>query len=142
MRSGTENVPAIVGFGVAAGNLADDSASLATLRDFLETSLTDAVIVGKNAQRLPNTSYIIMPGVTSETQLIDFDLNGIAVSAGSACSSGKVTVSHVLLAMGISQEQAACGVRISLGAATTEHELTRFITAWKALYARSNQLAA
>lgn len=142
LRSGTENVPAIVGFGAAAANLAYDAAGISALRDGLETSLEGARMIGKRMPRLPNTSYLVMPGVASETQLIDFDLKGVAVSAGSACSSGKVTVSHVLLAMGVPEKEAACAVRVSLGEGTSENDITRFIAVWKELYARSNKVAA
>lgn len=134
LRAGTENVPAIVGFGVAAEGLKfPDSA----LRDYLEVSLPEAVVFGYEAARLPNTSCIGMPSVSNETQLIHFDLEGIAVSAGSACSSGKVKLSHVLTAMGVAKETAHTAIRVSLSAATTKQEIDQFIASWKALFARS-----
>ncbi len=92
---------------------------LRKLRDQLESKLLNLVssikIFGKNSKRLPNTSFVYMPGVKSDVQLMHFDLNNIAVSNGSACSSGKIEPSYVLLAMGATKEQANCSVRISIG---------------------------
>lgn len=134
LRAGTENVPAIVGFGAAATGLkSQDSA----LRDYLEASLPEAVVFGYEAARLPNTSCIGMPDVKNETQLIHFDLEGIAVSAGSACSSGKVKLSHVLTAMGVKKELAETAIRVSLGAGTTKQEIDAFVKAWQSLYQRT-----
>ncbi len=111
------------------------------LRNKLEHAITSfapgAVVFGEKANRLPNTSCIAMPGVSGETQVIDFDLKGFAVSSGAACSSGKVEVSHVLLAMGVEKELAASAIRVSLGYATAEAEIDAFIKAWQALYERT-----
>lgn len=142
-RSGTENVAGIVGFGVAAMEAMvglGEIDTLRALRDRLEQELTDyagdLVVVARGTDRLANTSCLIMPGVKGETQVMHFDLNGICVSSGSACSSGKVKVSHVLTAMGYSAAEAECSIRVSLGYATTADDIDRFVTAWKTLYDR------
>lgn len=96
----------------------------------------DGIVLVSSVPRLPNTSCIVMPGVSNEVQLMDFDLKGFAVSAGSACSSGRVEVSHVLLAMGIPKETAACAIRVSAGWNTTEKDITAFTEAWKQTHAR------
>jgi cysteine desulfurase len=143
-RAGTENLPGIVGFGRAAElALADHAgrARVAALRERLEreilTLTPSALIFGRGAVRLPNTSCLAMPGVSNETQLIAFDLEGIAVSTGSACSSGKVGPSHVLAAMGIAPADVACAIRVSLGWASTEEDIGRFVDAWTRLFTRS-----
>jgi cysteine desulfurase len=92
---------------------------------------------GAAAPRLPNTSCIGMPGVAAETQVIGFDLAGIAVSAGSACSSGKVTPSHVLAAMGLDAAAAGAAIRVSLGSETTAADIDRFVETWATLYAQA-----
>lgn len=140
-RAGTENVPAIAGFGVAAALAQDDrrdAPRLARLRDLLETRLTaeGAVAFGAGAPRLPNTSCLSMPGVASDTQVMDFDLAGFAVSSGAACSSGKVEPSHVLAAMGVPDAAARTAIRVSLGWSTTDAEVEAFIGAWLALRRR------
>jgi cysteine desulfurase len=91
---------------------------------------------GRERARLANTACFTMPGVASETQVIALDLAGIAVSAGSACSSGKVRPSHVLRAMGASEADSASAIRVSLGWLTTDEEIERFIAAWGELYNR------
>jgi cysteine desulfurase len=96
----------------------------------------DAVAVGRAAPRLPNTSALAMPGVDAATQVMAFDLAGIAVSAGAACSSGRVKPSHVLAAMGLPPEIAGSTIRVSLGWTTTEAELDRFAEEWLRLWAR------
>lgn len=93
-------------------------------------------IAGAGVARLPNTSCIVLPGVPSETQVMALDLAGIAVSAGSACSSGKVRPSHVLAAMGLSSEEAAAAIRVSLGWASAAADVERFVEAWSAMAAR------
>ncbi|MHB1218675.1 MAG: cysteine desulfurase family protein [Alphaproteobacteria bacterium] len=140
-RAGTENVPSIAGFGVAAALAKDDlhdAPRLARLRDLLEARLAaeGAVSFGADAPRLPNTSCLSMPGVASDTQVMDFDLAGFAVSAGAACSSGKVEPSHVLAAMGVPEAQARAAIRVSLGWSTTDAEVETFIGAWLALRRR------
>ena len=141
-RGGTENGAGIVGFGAAAALAREDLAragEIATLRDRLEARLreTEAAVrvFSAGAARLPNTSCVTMPGVQSETQVMGLDLAGAAVSAGSACSSGKVEPSHVLRALGAPDEVGGCAIRVSLGWATTEREIDRFARAWRALYA-------
>ena len=107
---------------------------LAQFRNILEKAIEDAVpdtiFVGKGAERLPNTSCFISPGWKGETQVMAMDLAGFAVSAGSACSSGKVKASKVLQALGYSNEDASCAVRVSLGVETTEDDVLRFAEAW------------
>ena len=147
LRGGTENVPGIVGFGVAAeiaaGSLAA-FAELAAWRDDLELRLARAepgiVVAGARAPRLPNTSCFTMPGVAAETQVMAFDLAGIAVSAGAACSSGKVARSHVLEAMGLDDEVAGSAIRVSFGWATERGELDLLLEAWSELHARTHNL--
>jgi cysteine desulfurase len=140
-RAGTENVAAIAGFGAAAeaarASLGPDAARMAALRAQLEVgiraAMPDAVIFGGAVARLPNTSLIAVPGIKAETALIAFDLNGIAVSSGAACSSGKVAASHVLTAMGAEPGLARGAIRISLGATTSENEVESLLIAWKRL---------
>jgi cysteine desulfurase len=142
LRAGTENVAGIVGFGVAAEcarNELDGYARIAVLRDYMEQSL-GARVFGATAPRLPNTSQIAMPGVAAETQVIGFDLDGIAVSAGSACSAGKVEAPYVLAAMGVPEGEAAAAIRVSLGRDTTREEVDRFIAAWRVLHRRTRRL--
>jgi cysteine desulfurase len=137
-RAGTENVAAIAAFGAAAAaaktNLAAEAAHMAKLRNRLEAGLrARAVIFGVAAERLPNTTLAAMPGAKAETLVIAFDLDGVAISSGSACSSGKVAPSHVLAAMGVPMELARGSVRVSVGAATTEAEIDRFLKVWQTL---------
>ncbi len=149
-RAGTENVSGIAGFGAAARVAKADlgrAAAIATLRDGIERRIKAAAPVapiwGEGiAKRLPNTSCIGMPGVPSETQVMALDLAGVAISAGAACSSGKVKPSHVLRAMGASAEAAGCSIRVSLGYGTTASDVDRFIEAWTKLYVRVSHRAA
>ncbi|WP_334148721.1 cysteine desulfurase family protein [Hyphomicrobium sp.] len=136
-RGGTENVAAIAGFGAAAKAALrdlDDAGRIAALRDRLETEVRratpEAIIVGGDAPRLPNTSSIARSGVSAETLVIRMDLAGLAVSAGAACSSGKVGESHVLAAMGLPPEIANSAIRVSLGPETTEQDIAAFLAAW------------
>lgn len=136
-RAGTENLPGIVGFGVAAGLAGADverAADLAALRDGLEAAVRRACptvrIMGAGAPRVASLACLALPGVPGETQVMALDLAGIAVSAGAACSSGKVTPSHVLAAMGADAATAASAIRVSLGWSTTAADLERFIAAW------------
>jgi cysteine desulfurase len=143
-RAGTENVAAIAGFGAAAreaaGGLAEEGRRVAALRQRLEAGLREimpgTVIFGAAAERLPNTTLFAVPGQKAETALIALDLAGIAASSGSACSSGKVTASHVLRAMGVAPGLAAGAVRLSLGRNTTETEVEDFLIAWRKLASR------
>jgi cysteine desulfurase len=141
LRAGTENVAAIAGFGAAAaaaaaGKVADTS-RMGALRARLETGIKSvtpaAVIFGEDAPRLLNTTLFAVPGLKAETAIIAFDLSGIAVSSGSACSSGKVQASHVLAAMGVEPALARGAVRVSIGYSTTEAEIDRFLQAWNTL---------
>jgi cysteine desulfurase len=148
-RPGTENLPGIVGFGTACALAAADTGwaqRVGTLRDRLEADIVaiapQARVLGAGAPRLANTSCLTMPGVGNQTQLIDLDLAGIAVSAGSACSSGKVGPSHVLAAMGIEAEEAQSAIRVSLGWASTESDVDRFVAAWGRLYERTRSRPA
>lgn len=147
-RGGTENVPGIVGFGVAAEEAAREvrpfGAAVRSLRDRLEAGIADlapdAVIFGRGQRRLPNTTLFSVPGLTAETFLIAFDLEGVAVSSGSACSSGKVGRSHVLGAMGVEPELASGAIRVSLGWTTQEADVVRFLGVFeKVLSALSNR---
>ena len=142
-RAGTQNIPGIAGFGAAAQWWIESDTDLPAvmkLRDRLELACREfgSTVFGAEAVRLPNTSCLTMPGVSSETQVMAFDLDGIAVSAGSACSSGKVGPSHVLAAMGVVPELAASAVRVSLGWDTREEDIELFVGAWAALYRRKN----
>jgi cysteine desulfurase len=143
-RGGTEPLPAIAGL-AAAARVAIDGDRLAGLRDRIEAGIAalapEAVIAGAAAPRLPNTSCIILPGVAAETQVIALDLAGVRVSAGAACSSGKVGRSPVLAAMGFS-ELAGCGIRVSLPWDVAEDAPERFLGAWAAMRARLSQRAA
>jgi cysteine desulfurase len=136
-RAGTENVAAIAGFGAAADAARDDLAQIAkvrALRDRLETEVREltpeAVVIAAEADRLPNTTNLALPGASAETLVIALDLKGIAVSAGAACSSGKVGASHVLAAMGLAPDIARAAIRISLGPGSTERDIAAFLAAW------------
>ncbi len=140
-RSGTENVIGIAGFGAAAEAAARDVAEgrwaeVEKLRRILENALAgearQTIFVGKGANRLPNTSCFATPGWKGETQVMQMDLAGFAISAGSACSSGKVRASTVLRAMGYDDETASSAIRVSLGLETTEQDVLRFAEAWLA----------
>jgi cysteine desulfurase len=143
-RAGTENVPAIAGFGAAAREaatgLAGEGRRVVALRERLEAGLREivpeTVIFGASAERLPNTTLFAVPGQKAEIALIALDLAGIAASSGSACSSGKVTASHVLKAMGVAPALAGGAVRLSIGRNTTESEVEGFLLAWRKLVSR------
>lgn len=142
-RGGTENVIGALGFSVAAQDAVTEILNfqkLNTLRDRMEKALCDyspeLVFHGQNAPRLSNTSLFSLPDVPSSTQMIHMDLAGIAVSNGSACSSGRVEPSHVLNAMGVSDEHSLSSLRVSMGWDTTESDISAFIDAWKELYDR------
>ena len=134
-RGGTENVLGIAGFGAAAeraGAQLANMANVAALRDRLETELAseapELLIAGKGTERLVNTSCLILPGMPGETQVMALDLAGVAISSGSACSSGKVRESHVLKEMGVSD--AGSAIRVSLGLETTDEDIDTFIRVW------------
>ncbi len=141
-RAGTENVSGIAGF-AAAAEAAKGGLDVTGFRDRLELSLVQiaagAKIFGARAPRIANTTCISMPGVPAETQVMALDLAGVCISAGAACSSGKVQRSPVLLAMGVAAEEAACATRISLGWNTGPADIERLIIAWQDLYTRVRQ---
>lgn len=145
-RSGTENLAGIAGFAKAVSLVPENlnvMDKLKGLRDHLEQTITshapDVVFYGASSDRLPNTTTILMPDVASETQVMAFDLDGICVSSGSACSSGKVKPSHVVSAMGARQGQALSTVRVSLGWQTTEQDVDSFSASWVKLYDRKRK---
>jgi cysteine desulfurase len=139
MRAGTENVAGIAAFGAAAAaagrRLADEAADMLAVRNLLEEGLgaisPQAVIFGASAARLPNTTLFALDGVNAETAIIALDLEGVAVSSGAACSSGKVQPSHVLGAMGVSPSLLRGAVRVSLGWTTTQDDVACFLGAWR-----------
>ena len=141
-RSGTENPAALAGFAAAAreaaADLAGRNARISALRDALEAGMrrgaNDIVIHGAEGERIANTSFFSLPGLKSETGQIAFDLEGIALSAGSACSSGKVGESHVLTAMGF--DAALGGLRVSLGPGSGEADVERFLAAFARVVSR------
>lgn len=144
-RAGTENLPGIVGFGMAAELAAAEAGGsepdrLRRMRDRLEAEaarrVPAALLVGRGAGRLVNTACLVLPGVASQTQVMALDLAGVAVSAGSACSSGKVSASHVLEAMGLPPGIAGCAVRVSLGWGSRDEEVDLFLAAWADLARR------
>ena len=148
-RSGTENVAAIAGFGAAAEEAADFVDGMARIRiqrDRFEAALKalapQVVIFGAGAERLPNTCNFAIPGLAAETALIALDLDGVAVSSGSACSSGKVKPSHVLAAMGVTEDMARSGLRVSFGWSSGDEDVDAAIASLRKLLARRAVLAA
>jgi cysteine desulfurase len=142
-RGGTEPLPAIAGMAAAAEAASPGvAASLAALRDAIEAGCAarGAMVAGAGAPRLPNTSSLILPGVPAETQVIALDLAGLQVSAGAACSSGKVGRSHVLAAMGLG-EDAACAIRVSLPWNAPADAAERFLSAWNTMRERLRRAA-
>jgi cysteine desulfurase len=139
-RAGTENVAGIAGFEAAAKAAMErrdsDAVRLESLRNQLENGLRDtpdAIVFADGSPRLPNTTLFTVPGLKAETAVIGFDLAGVAVSSGSACSSGKVQPSHVLEAMGFGPELAQGAVRLSLGWSTSDADIDRCLKAWRKL---------
>jgi cysteine desulfurase len=139
-RAGTENVAGIAGFGAAVKAvlqaLPEDAERMATLRGHLEKGLravAGATVFSEEVERLPNTVLFTAPGLKAETAVIGFDLEGVAVSSGSACSSGKVQPSHVLSAMGFDPAVAQGAVRLSLGWSTAPEDINRALEAWRKL---------
>ncbi|MBL9061028.1 aminotransferase class V-fold PLP-dependent enzyme [Tabrizicola sp.] len=150
-RAGTENLIGIAGFAAAAEAAARDLADgvwdeVAEFRNILESELSAAgketISVGNGSPRLPNTLCLIAPGWKGETQVMAMDLAGFAISAGSACSSGKVRASRVLTAMGFDQALAAQAIRVSLGPGVTKDDVGRFAKTWTAAYAKARARAA
>ena len=133
-RPGTENLGAIVGFGAAVEwvmrDMGPETARMRTLRDRFEAGLPrEGVIFGKNGPRLANTSNFALPGIVAETAVIAMDLEGVAVSSGAACSSGKVRSSRVLAAMGVAPELAKSALRVSFGYASEESDVEAALAA-------------
>ncbi len=150
-RAGTENILGIVAMAAAARAALRDLSDgvwerVAQFRNILETALEadspDTILVGRRSRRLPNTSLILTPGWKGETQVMALDLAGFAVSAGSACSSGKVRASRVLRAMGYDEGLAGCALRVSLGPQTTEDDVLRFADAFTAARRKQRSRAA
>jgi len=148
-RAGTENVAAVAGFGAAAEAALRDldrMGNVKTLRAHGEQRLNalvgDAIVFGAGAERLPNTICVAAAGMNAETLVIALDLDGFAVSAGAACSSGKVRQSHVLTAMGVDPALAANAIRVSFGASTTREEIESFADAWVRIVKRAQPRAA
>jgi len=140
-RAGTSNAPAIAGFGVAcelAGETIARGPEIAALRDEMATAAKAAggVVWGETEDRLPGVLSLSAPGFSAEKQLMALDLAGIAVSAGSACSSGKARPSHVLAAMGVDEDLAQCAIRVSLGWSSTKADAMAFIREWPKAYGR------
>ncbi len=139
-RAGTENLPGIAGFAAAAMAQIAVYDRVRSLRDALEAEIAaimpEAIVLGAAAPRLPNTTAVALPGIAAETQIIALDLDGVMVSAGAACSSGKVRTSHVLEAMGAGPDLAGSTIRVSLGWETGEADIARLLDAWTALYRR------
>jgi cysteine desulfurase len=142
-RAGTSNVAAMVGFAAAAEEAMaelDAFAELAQKRDALEDMMRefapDLQVFSAHAPRLPNTLCVATPGFAAETQVMAMDLDGFAISSGSACSSGTVKASHVLRAMQVPEDLALCAIRISLGRDTTDEELQKFAQKWGAALGR------
>lgn len=148
LRSGTENVPAIVGFGVAAELAAQRVAELPqrlkALQQRLESALTGlgVTIFGAAGERLPNTTYFAVPDIDGETLVGKLDRAGFAVASGAACSSANPEPSHVLRAMGVAPEIARGAVRVSLGAGNSESDIDEFINALRATVGRLQGLTA
>ncbi|SEA45770.1 cysteine desulfurase family protein [Rubrimonas cliftonensis] len=150
-RPGTQNLIGVAGFGAAAAAAARDLDGgvwerVRALRDAMEARLVeaapDAIIISHGAPRLPNTTCVATPGWRAETQVMQVDLAGFAVSAGAACSSGKVGPSRALRAMGLDEDIASSAIRISLGPTTTRHDIDRFCAAWAGFHARRRDRAA
>jgi len=142
-RSGTENFLGILGFSAALKAVKEQNwDSVETLRNTLEERLkarcSDVIFLGHGVARLPNTAVIAMKGVKSATQVMNFDLAGIAISAGSACSSGKVKPSRVLAAMDVSETLADCTIRVSLGLTSPPELIDRFVDVWMDVYERAH----
>jgi cysteine desulfurase len=144
-RAGTENVAAIACFGAAveaAQRVPLNAGWRANLERKLQGAVPQAVVFGEEVERLPNTICIAAPGVPAENMVIALDLDGISVSAGAACSSGKVTQSHVLAAMGVEPRLASCAIRMSFGWNTSEQDLALFADAWIKIVKRAEARAA
>jgi cysteine desulfurase len=148
-RPGTENVPGIAAFGtaaeLAARNLGIETERLGSLRDRLERSILDRIagagVNGGRSNRTPNTSNIYFDGIDGEALVIALDLRGFAVSTGSACSSGAITPSHVLTAMGLSSERARASLRISLGRSNNSEQVDELVNALEGAVAHLRRIS-
>ena len=142
-RRGTQDMPGALAFAAAAAAKPYDMARLAKLRDRLDSGVEAAggVVVGKSSPRLANIGTVALPGASSASLLVQFDLAGIAVSAGSACSSGKMQASHVLAAMGVAPELASSFLRVSFGPATSDAEIDAFLDVWRSIAERQQRAA-
>ncbi|MBG1231897.1 cysteine desulfurase family protein [Aestuariivirga litoralis] len=138
-RAGTENIAAIAGFAALAR---EPQLDLSPLQRKLEAALPGAIIFGQGAPRVSNTTCFAIPSLSAESLLMNYDLDGIAVSSGSACSSGKVQQSHVLKAMGVAPDLAKGAIRVSLGWNTTEQDIEHFVAVTHKLVARAKAKAA
>ena len=135
MRSGTLSAPLILGFAAAFNAaLKDNPKRLKTFQQKIEDALPSAIVYGKNSPRAPQAVCLGMADVPNELQIMAFDIEGIAISAGSACSSGKMKSSHVLTAMGVSPEKAKCAIRVSFGWKTQDSDIDVFIEVWNRIY--------
>ena len=142
-RAGTENVAAIAGFSAALGEGLSDTRFLRDrLESELEVASPDVQIFGRDAERIGNTSCFALPNLTADAALISLDLEGVAVSSGAACSSGKVGRSHVLDAMGVPPEMAKSALRVSFGWNSSPADVDAFIGAWRHMINRTNRHAA
>ena len=143
-RRGTENLPGVVAFAAALDCSAIDTVGLADLRRYLDDQIEAAggVVIAAKAPRIPTIAASAMPGVTSASQLVQFDLAGISVSAGSACSSGSMKPSRVLQAMGLPDDVVTSTIRVSFGASTTREEVDFFLAEWRRIAARGASRAA
>lgn len=148
-RAGTENIAGIAGMGLAAALALEDMEKfnrIATLRDRLEAGMKaitpDLIVNGAGAARTANTANVCVPGIEAQTMLINLDLEGFAVGSGSACSSGTMKPSPVLMAMGAGESCAKSSLRLSLGWNTTDADIERFLVVWERLYARLAPRAA
>jgi cysteine desulfurase len=138
-RSGTENLIGVAGLGAAITYAKKQLSNgiweeIGELRDYLESEVANisqsTKLVGKDSSRLPNTSFFVTPGWKGDTQVIQMDLNGFAISSGSACSSGKVKKSNVLEVFGYDSSYKDCGIRVSIGYSTTKEQIQKFVKAW------------
>lgn len=149
-RPGTENVASIIGLARAAELAVEEREQecrrLEALRNKLEATILervpDAVVHGRNTTRAPHVLNVSVPGTDSESLLMALDLKGIACSGGSACSSGSISPSHVLVALGVSPELASAAIRMSLGSLTTEESVSRVAEVFPALVQKARQLSA
>lgn len=146
MRSGTLSAPLILGFAAALKEAVQEQDAsfnrLRRLQEKIEHNLPSAIVYGQASPRVAHVVCLSMPSVPSHLQLIAFDLKGIAVSAGAACSSGTMKESHVLKAMGVPPSQAQCAIRISMGWKTQDNEIDTFIDAWQDIYNKQSQKEA